>query len=588
MMKQSKALAILKSGKNVFLTGSAGAGKTYVLNQYISYLKANEIPVAITASTGIAATHMNGMTIHFWAGIGVKDTLSPADLQSLKDKKYLTDKIEQVQVLIIDEISMLHKQQLEMVNMVLKFFKKNQLPFGGVQIVFCGDFFQLPPVGRPMEENKDKFAFMSSAWLEASPVVCYISEQYRQSDNSLNRILNEIRNGTPDQTTMDVLTSALKNNVPKNDFITKLYTHNVDVDRINTEKLLHLHTKSKVFQAEIKGNEKLRDLLVKSVLTDAILELRIGTKVMFIKNNYDKGYMNGTLGEVVDFSEDGYPMVRISGGYIIEAIPEDWSIQDDAGNTLASFKQVPLRLAWAITIHKSQGMTLDAAEVDLSKTFERGQGYVALSRLKDIESLFLSGFNAMALQVDPLALKADKRFRELSTEADMRWFDEELEKFGKLFLQVCKETVARQDMLKQNRKKAKKSSSESGETSTIKSKKLKPLNKPEKVSTYEKTLVLIKEGLTLKEIAEKRNITEGTVLSHVLKLHETFDDLDLSALKPDKDIIKKIENAMMELGDDIRGENGRILMTPIHQHLEESIPFDTIRLAMLFIKMQGV
>lgn len=585
MMKQSKALAILKSGKNVFLTGSAGAGKTYVLNQYISFLKTNQIPVAITASTGIAATHMNGMTIHSWAGIGVKDSLSPADLQSLKDKKYLTDKIEQVQVLIIDEISMLHKQQLEMVNMVLKFLKKNQLPFGGVQIVFCGDFFQLPPVGRPMEENKDKFAFMSSAWLEASPVVCYISEQYRQSDNSLNRILNEIRNGTPDQTTMDVLTSALKNNVPKSDFITKLYTHNVDVDRINTEKLLHLHTKSKVFQAEIKGNEKLRDLLVKSVLTDAILELRIGTKVMFIKNNYDKGYMNGTLGEVVDFSEDGYPMVRISGDYVIEAIPEDWSIQDDIGNTLASFKQVPLRLAWAITVHKSQGMTLDAAEVDLSKTFERGQGYVALSRLKDIESLFLSGFNAMALQVDPLALKADKRFRELSTEADMRWFDEELEKFGKLFLQVCKETVARQDMLKQNRKKAKKSSGEPGEKSSTKSQKLSPLNKPEKVSTYEKTLGLIKEGLSIKDIAEKRSITEGTVLSHVLKLYETFDDLDLSALKPDKEILQKIETAMTELGDDIRGENGRILMTPIHQHLEESIPFDTIRLAMLFIKV---
>lgn len=595
MMKQSKALAILKSGKNVFLTGSAGAGKTYVLNQYISYLKSNNVAVAITASTGIAATHMNGMTIHSWAGIGVKDSFGPTDLQSLRDKKYLTDKLEQVQVLIIDEISMLHKQQLEMVNMVLKFFKKNTLAFGGIQVVFCGDFFQLPPVGRQQEDNKDKFAFMSNAWLEAAPVVCYISEQFRQSDNSLNRILNEIRAGLPNQSTMDVLTSALKNNVPTNEFITKLYTHNVDVDRINTEKLLHLHTKSKVFQAEVKGNEKLREMLSKSVLTDVVLELRLNTKVMFIKNNYDKGYMNGTLGEVVDFSEDGFPMVKISGGYVIEAIPEDWSIQDETGKTLASFKQVPLRLAWAITVHKSQGMTLDAAEVDLSKTFERGQGYVALSRLKNLESLFLTGFNSMALQVDPLALKADKRFRELSTEAENKWYEEELEKYATLFLKVCKESSARQEMLKKTKKKSRKLKSDDevnqdfSDEPIVKGKKLVPLNKAiksksDKPTTYEKTLALIKEGKDLKTIAEERNITEGTVLGHILKLIEHYDDLDLSALKPDDATIKKIETAMIELGDDVRGENGRILMTPIHQHLEETIAFDTIRLAMLFIK----
>jgi hypothetical protein len=187
----------------------------------------------------------------------------------------------------------------------------------------------------------------------------------------------------------------------------------------------------------------------------------------------------------------------------------------------------------------------------------------------------------------------DKRFRELSTEAENKWYEEELEKYASLFLKVCTESAARQEMLKKTRKKTRKNKLEDDQDFSdepiVKGKKLVPLNKAvksttDKPSTYEKTLALVKEGKDLKSIAEERNITEGTVLGHILKLIEHYDDLDLSAFKPDVATIKKIETAMIELGDDVRGENGRILMTPIHQHLEESVPFDTIRLAMLFIK----
>ena len=152
-MQQEKALAILKSGKNAFLTGSAGTGKTYVLNQYIAYLKDRKVTVAVTASTGIAATHMNGMTIHSWAGIGVKEFITQGNLVSMKSKKYLTKNFDKVKVLIIDEISMLHKNQLNAIDVVLRYFKDSQLAFGGVQIVLCGDFFQLPPIG-PSRRNK--------------------------------------------------------------------------------------------------------------------------------------------------------------------------------------------------------------------------------------------------------------------------------------------------------------------------------------------------------------------------------------------------------------------------------------------------
>src|SRR5205809_2473483 len=159
-MNQSKALAILKSGRNVFLTGSAGSGKTYVLNQYIQYLKKHEIPVAVTASTGIAATHMNGQTIHSWSGIGVRDEITAKHLANLTEKKYFRKKMNSVKVLIIDEISMLHQRQLSLVDQVLRYCKEKSSPFGGVQVVFSGDFFQLPPVSSDEELSRNKFAFM--------------------------------------------------------------------------------------------------------------------------------------------------------------------------------------------------------------------------------------------------------------------------------------------------------------------------------------------------------------------------------------------------------------------------------------------
>ena len=152
-MEQKVALSILKSGANVFLTGSAGTGKTYVLNQYIQYLKDRKVAVAITASTGIASTHIGGVTIHSWTGIGVKDSLTGREIAKLKTRKYLKDKIGKAKVLIIDEISMLHKKQLDIVDLVLLAFKDSAEPFGDLQVIFCGDFFQLPSNRKPRREE---------------------------------------------------------------------------------------------------------------------------------------------------------------------------------------------------------------------------------------------------------------------------------------------------------------------------------------------------------------------------------------------------------------------------------------------------
>lgn len=439
-MKQSTALNILKSGCNVFLTGSAGAGKTYTLNQYIQYLRTHKVPVAVTASTGIAATHMNGMTIHAWSGIGIKDTLDDDELSSMFERKYLRDQIDKTEVLIIDEISMLHGKQLDMVNEVLKFFKQNNTPFGGVQLIVAGDFFQLPPVSKNQEANRDKFCFMSQAWQEAKFSICYLSEQHRQQNNQLNQILNEIRQQNVSVQSKQQLLQT--KHAPLEDNITRLYTHNVDVERINQRYLASIAQPEKVFTAEVEGNPKLVQTLSSNVRAPQMLSLKVGAKVMFVKNNLENGYINGTLGEVVGFvteQQQTLPKVKLRSGLTLTVSPETWSIDNDnaKNKTLASYSQIPLTLAWAITVHKSQGMTLEMAEIDLSQTFEKGQGYVALSRLKSLEGLRLLGLNDMALQLDGLAFKAEQRFLALSAQAETLWENKQAQQEHQAFIKRC-------------------------------------------------------------------------------------------------------------------------------------------------------
>lgn len=560
-MNQTKALAVLKSGKNVFLTGSAGAGKTYVLNQYIQYLKEHKVPVAITASTGIAATHMNGMTIHAWSGIGVKDYLNEADLMSLSNRKYLRDKMEAVKVLIIDEISMLHKRQLDLVNKVLKFFKSNELPFGGIQVILAGDFFQLPPVGSDAEPNKEKFAFMSEAWKETQFQCCYLTEQFRQSDNQLNEILNEIRSGFVSDDSIDLLNQALINKSASS-FPTKLYTHNFDVDKENRSQLAALFSETKLFTATSKGSDNLVEMLKKSVLTDEELKLKIGSKVMFIKNNYDKNYMNGTLGEVTGYSDNGFPLVKVTSGEVIEAEPEEWKIEDEKGKTLALFNQVPLRLAWAITVHKSQGMTLDAAEIDLRKTFEKGQGYVALSRLKTLESLVLLGFNETAIMVDELALRADARFRELSGMLDDNTNLEELEKQFVPFIDR---------------------SGGISNLNELKKIKAKEKFKQSKKTTYQITAELIENGLDLNQIAEERGLSVDSIIGHLVKLSETQPEISLERFRPDPFMLLEIKEAVDLLAQKGQINKQKIQLAPLYSHFKNKWSYGDIKLALLYI-----
>ncbi len=191
-MTQAEALQILKTGRSAFITGAAGAGKTHLLRDYITWLNVHDIPVAITASTGIAATHMGGITIHAWSGVGIRDSVDDGEIDELCARKYLRDRIVDTQVLIIDEISMLHDFRLDMIDRIVRRMKGVDAPFGGMQVIFSGDFFQLPPITKRItsehesqlfeDDEKSDFAYHSQAWKSLNPAICYLHEQYRQDD----------------------------------------------------------------------------------------------------------------------------------------------------------------------------------------------------------------------------------------------------------------------------------------------------------------------------------------------------------------------------------------------------------------------
>ncbi|MFW1806434.1 AAA family ATPase [Acinetobacter ursingii] len=570
-MKQETALKLLKAGENVFLTGSAGAGKTYTLNQYINYLKVRKVPVAVTASTGIAATHMNGMTIHTWAGIGIKDHLSDDDLKRMKERKYLKEHLENAQVLIIDEISMLHAKQLNLVNQVLKYFKESDEAFGGIQVIVAGDFFQLPPVGKNDERNRDKFCFMSDAWVEAKFRVCYLTEQHRQDDEILNQILNAIRAQNIQREHTQALQQSRQQDI--GDTFTRLYTHNMDVDNINFQHLNEIEHEGHQFNAVLDGNEKLLETLKSSVRAPEELMLKKHAKVMFVKNNFDMGYINGSLGEVIGFEEDDehgiLPKVKMTDGTTLLVEPETWSIENEAGKSIASFQQIPLRLAWAITIHKSQGMTLEAAEINLSHTFEKGQGYVALSRLKSLTGLRLLGFNEQALELDSLALKADKRFQELSQEAETHFLDTDLADQHKAFIRHCGGTLNETEIQRNEKKLAK------GEKQNYGS------------ATLDETRALFEEGYDIQDIATERGLTPATIINHLARLQKE-QGLDISVAHPGDEVVEQIRKLYKRVQKSKRPENfnddGSIKLRPIVELTSPRMGYDQVRLALLFIE----
>jgi len=568
---QTTALNILKTGNNVFITGSAGTGKTYLLNSFIFYLKSRKILPTVVAPTGIAASHLQGQTIHSFFSLGIRSEVDDYYIDSLLEKKYLQTRFSKLKVLIIDEISMVSPEIFSSIDKILRAFKDNDTPFGGVQTILSGDFFQLPPISRVPKDKR--FAWQSPSWKELNLKTCYLQEKFRQDDNVLIAVLDEIRSGNISENTLDVLNARYHKELPIDFTPTKLYTHNVDVDRINSDELAKLNNPAHLFKYKSEGTAKNIEKIFKSSLVLEEISLKKDAVVMFIKNNHELGFVNGTTGVVVDFDkETGLPVVKTSYGSLIKVSLEDWTMENDSANIVAKVSQVPLKLAWAITIHKSQGMTLDSAEIDLSKTFEVGQGYVALSRIKNIDGLRLMGLNDKALTVDPLILHIDDRIKAASKKASDEISAVSPENLQEIFESyilsvdgiIDTKKIEEQEVVLKSKKK-------------IISKSTTP--------THLQTKELIESSSSVEELAKNRGVSKGTIMNHLRILKEQENGINLDKFMPSKEILTLVQDAVSKIkkrdNKDDFSEDGQIRLKPIFEVLDSTVGYDDIKMALL-------
>lgn len=555
-MTQAEALTILKTGANVYLTGEPGSGKTHTINEFVEWLRSSGIEPSVTAATGIAATHVAGMTLHSWSGIGISESLSRADVDRIASKEHVARRITKAKVLIIEEISMLSAATFEMADEVCREVRRVDRPFGGLTVILVGDFFQLPPVSR----NKEvKFAYASPTWRDLNLITCYLTEQYRQDDREFLSVLSAIREGCVEEMHHGRLMSRYVpvSEIPSVREAPKLFSHNADVDRINAGELAKLTGTAKKFHMSSKGKGSLCEGLKRGCLSPEVLELKEGAAVMFTKNSPQGRFVNGTLGIVSDWGADGSPIVKTKNGSRISTEPMEWRVEEQ-GKVRASIVQIPLRLAYAMTVHKSQGMSMDAAIMDLSKAFEYGQGYVALSRVRRLSGVYLTGLNKRALEVHPEILEKDKDFRAASDAARSAFA-----------------AMPEAETLTMQKKFVKAMGGAWLENTNTKSAPRSGAREKGLPGRLAETLQAARDSKSLSEVAKARALTASTIVKHLEELAEVgkLARADFAHLVSDLRTINEIHEALASANDN--------RLSPVFHALNGRHSFETIRLVRL-------
>jgi len=414
--KQKVAYNMMRTGENIFLTGSAGSGKTACLKLFINRYKKG-LNMGITSTTGISALLFGGTTIHSFLGIGLGTSSVEGIIKRLYSREYLRKRWKELDVLIIDEISMLPPDLFDKLEKIARRIRRNEKPFGGIQLILSGDFLQLPCV------KSSKFCFESESWNKCVTNTVYLDKIMRQKDKNFQECLNKIRIGNIDKKTKKILKSRIGVVLKNNDGIlpTKLFATNKHADYINNLELNKLDEKEYEFyeynmDINVSSSTNNRKFILEKYKKNCnaceTLQICKEVQVILLWNiDIDRGLVNGSRGVVVGFDKDDLPIVKFLNG-ITEVIEYNTWEYEENDRITATITQIPLKLAYAITIHKSQGMSIDLVEIDLSSSFTDGQSYVALSRVNSLEGLSIIDIDFDRIKSNKKAVDFYKKFTD--------------------------------------------------------------------------------------------------------------------------------------------------------------------------------
>ena len=396
------------AGQNVLISGAAGVGKTYVSKLVFDFLQNNGVSIGKTAMTGVAALNIGGNTIHSFAGLGLGDLPVAAMITAIRKNKKAKARIETCQILVIDEVSMMKAELMDKIDMIFKYYRYSNEPFGGCQLILSADFLQLPPIWKNGEPRQ--FAFQSRSWKESNIIVSNLTEIVRQQgDPAFAEALNRIRVGDASGLTLIRTRIAAKVGHEGVEPV-RIFCKNVDVDAMNSDRLRKLSGNALSYRAADTGDEKFRDVLDKNCLAPSQLFLKVGAQVMLLRNT-GESLVNGSIGIVTHISKDRVE-VKFKGVGTVDVSPVEWEVKEQtaannkiAYRTVATRTQYPLKLAYAVTAHKVQGLTLDYALIDMSEAFSEGQVYVSLSRVRSLSALSIVDFPDSKIRVNEECLE---------------------------------------------------------------------------------------------------------------------------------------------------------------------------------------